>query len=364
MLEVPLDRRVEALLAVARAVAGAHEINEVLERAAEEALAILGVSTLSLSRWDFETGLLHTLINVGELIEDRWPQDEVYDPREFPAAHALLTQGRPHISHVDDPDCDPAERTLMLETELASCAAAPILDGDRLWGEMWVGNGPERLPLRPVDVQFMQAICSQVALAIGRAELYSQIVAAAYRDYLTGLANRRAFDERLATAVAGPVALLIGDLDGLKAFNDSAGHGAGDAALRAVGDALTGCTYPGVLAARIGGDEFCLILEGATRERAAAIAVELSERLAAGTPSVSVSWGVAAQDGAGTTADLMRAADAALYEAKRERGRRARALRGRRVAHDDLLREAIRLLDALEADPSRLAAAVAALQAV
>src|SRR3954453_20681967 len=98
----------------------------------------------------------------------------------------------------------------------------------------------------------MGAICMQVALAIGRAELYSRLVDAAYRDPLTGLANRRAFDERLAQAVAAPVALLLGDVDGLKDLNDTAGHDAGDEALRTVACALAELEGVGGLAARIG----------------------------------------------------------------------------------------------------------------
>jgi diguanylate cyclase (GGDEF)-like protein len=207
----------------------------------------------------------------------------------------------------------------------------------------------------------MQAICTQVALAIGRAELYSQLVDAAYRDPLTGLANRRAFDERLTEAVSSPVALLLGDVDGLKDLNDTSGHDAGDEALRAVGAALMALEDDGALAARIGGDEFCLILPGTTRRDAELAAAGLTEQLATGSPPVSVSWGVAVLCG-GTTGDLLRAADAAQYEAKRARGRRARDLRGRRVAHDELMREALALIEAASTDPVRLAAAVEVLR--
>jgi diguanylate cyclase (GGDEF)-like protein len=363
MLEIPLDRRLQAVLAVAEAAAAAYEFDEVVELAAEEARSILGVSLLSISRWDAETQMLRTLINTGELTHgERWPTDETYSLEEFPAAHAVVIEKRTRISHLADPDCDAAERELMEEWGYTSCAAVPISSAGGVWGEMWAANGPERMPLRAGDIQFMQAISTQIAQAVVRAELYSALRAAAYRDPLTGLANRRAFDEGLAEAVAGPVALLLGDVDGLKALNDSEGHDAGDAALRAVGAALTACA--GTLAARIGGDEFCLILEGRSHAEAEAIAAELTERLAAGHPPVHVSWGVAAQPAGGTTGDLLRAADAAQYEAKRGSGRRARDLRGRRVAHDTLLRDALELVEALQDDPARLAAAVAALRAL
>ncbi len=334
------DRRLQSLVAVAAAVAGAHTMEDVLEIAAEETCAMLGSSSLSISRWEVEDGRLRTLINVGELSEseERWPAEELYALSDFPLAHAVLSRGEPHVSAVDDPATEPGERRLLEELGKRSCAAVPIVYESRTWGEMYAANGSDRDRLSAADVQFMQAICSQLALAVGRAELYSQVYAAAYRDPLTGLANRRAFDERLEAACAGPVALLVGDVDGLKALNDGAGHEAGDDALRAVGRALV--PYEG--AARIGGDEFALVLAGWAREAAERLAAELD------TGGVAVSWGVAFQE-RGTPADLLRAADAASYAAKR-----------RRRSSDALLREAAALLET--AEPERLHAAIAALR--
>jgi diguanylate cyclase (GGDEF)-like protein len=338
------DLRLQSLLAVAAAVAGAHAMEDVLEIAAEETCTMLDSSSLSISRWEVEQGCLRTLINVGELgeSEERRPADETYALADFPLAHAVLSRGEPHISTVDDPATEPAERRLMEELGKRSCAAVPIVYRGTTWGEMYAANGHDRPRLSAADVQFMQAICSQLALAVGRAELYSQVYAAAYRDPLTGLANRRAFDERLEAACSGPVALLLGDVDGLKALNDGAGHEAGDDALRAVGRALTRCAGSGALAARIGGDEFALLLEGWTREAAEKLAAALAAE------EVPVSWGVAFQ-AHGSPAELLRAADAACYATKR-----------RRRGSDALLREAAALLQT--AEPERLRAAIALLR--
>ena len=99
--ERPLDpegaqeRRLRALSEVAGVVAAAHELDEVLEVAAEATLRVLGVSSLSISRWELDHGRLRTLINVGDLApeEERWPADETYAIDDFPKAHALLKRG-------------------------------------------------------------------------------------------------------------------------------------------------------------------------------------------------------------------------------------------------------------------------------
>src|SRR4029453_2791848 len=101
-------------------------------------------------------------------------------------------------------------------------------------------------PFTVSHVRFAEALCTQVATAIGRAELFSRLESLAYQDPLTRLPNRRALDERLqeegarapAPRPAPALARLFSDLDGLKEVNDRHGHDAGDRALAAAGRAL------------------------------------------------------------------------------------------------------------------------------
>lgn len=92
----------------------------------------------------------------------------------------------------------------------------------------------------------------------------------ASRDALTGLLNRRSYEEALTQAVARsrrygwPFALVLLDLDHFKSINDRFGHGAGDDALRAFGADLRACLRSGDVAARVGGDEFALVVQGST----------------------------------------------------------------------------------------------------
>jgi diguanylate cyclase (GGDEF)-like protein len=170
------------------------------------------------------------------------------------------------------------------------------------------------------DLIFLQAISEQIGAAIGRAELFDQIAELAYRDPLTAVANRRALDEALARALLAPtedVTLLVSDVDGLKTVNDELGHEAGDAILVRAGQALCAAAeaYPAAMVSRIGGDEFCVLLPTGGLAAARALAQDATEHLRAETPPITMSCGAAASATA-TSAELLRAADAAQYEAK------------------------------------------------
>lgn len=150
----------------------------------------------------------------------------------------------------------------------------------------------------------------------------------AFHDALTGLPNRAFFLSRLETAVSQipqtpqKIAVLFLDLDNFKVINDSLGHDAGDVLLRQVAQRLAGCVRPGDTVARIGGDEFTLLLEQLEWEHDA---VQIAERIAqvlrepflleGRQISVTTSIGIAigSED---ATGDLLRYADTAMYEAK------------------------------------------------
>ena len=155
------------------------------------------------------------------------------------------------------------------------------------------------------------------------------------QDGLTGLANRRHFDETLALewrrAMRSrmPLSLLLLDLDAFKEFNDAAGHQAGDDCLRRAAEALRESVHRAAdLVARYGGEELVVLLPETDDEHARAIAEHLRERIEMlgiehpGSPfgvvtvSIGVATAVPSRDGEGCE-ELVRRADAALYEAKR-----------------------------------------------
>ena len=114
-------------------------------------------------------------------------------------------------------------------------------------------------------------------------------------------------------ATAGGAVLMI-DVDGFKAVNDGQGHEAGDRLLRTIGEVITRAVRPGDLAARVGGDEFAVVLPGASVTVAGDIGRRICAEFSDGVTGVSVSVGVAALTGDARAALL--SADSALYEAK------------------------------------------------
>lgn len=163
-------------------------------------------------------------------------------------------------------------------------------------------------------------------------EIYQRSISMALTDPLTGLYNRRYFERHLAAqivradALGKPLALAMLDLDHFKAVNDRHGHAAGDAVLREFGARLHAGLRSTDLAARLGGEEFALVIAAAAAEEAMRV-VERIRGTIGGRPfavggevgaiAVTASAGVAMAQGEEPIASLLARADAALYEAKR-----------------------------------------------
>ena len=156
-----------------------------------------------------------------------------------------------------------------------------------------------------------------------------RLQAEADRDYLTGLANRRRFRKALGQEVERwrryqtPCALLLLDVDHLKRINDTYGHPAGDRVIRFVAAALSELSRDNDTAARLGGEEFALLLAGVGSEKAVAAAERLRRAVCANpleeVGAVTISVGVAAcPSNAINERELFAASDTALYRAKRE----------------------------------------------
>jgi diguanylate cyclase (GGDEF)-like protein len=187
-------------------------------------------------------------------------------------------------------------------------------------------------PWAPSALRILTGAAIEASAALSRAYSYRQAEARASTDALTGLPNRRYFDEFCALLARrrraeDSVGVLMVDIDRFKALNDAHGHQVGDEVLRAVAGAIAGAVREDDVPARYGGEEFAVLLRNPTLE----VAVEVGERVRGavgaldlgrlGVSSVSVSVGAAvAEDPDEPIAQVVAQADRALYLAKR-RGR-------------------------------------------
>jgi diguanylate cyclase (GGDEF)-like protein len=155
--------------------------------------------------------------------------------------------------------------------------------------------------------------------------LVRQLHNAASTDGLTGVLNRRMFDEHLGRELAraertsGSIAVALVDLDHFKRVNDEHGHLIGDEVLRVAASALQSATRSTDVVARYGGEEFAVVLVGATLSDARAAAERLRASLVSAQAPVSISGSVGvaiSRDGSATVLSLLGAADRALYRAK------------------------------------------------
>ena len=174
----------------------------------------------------------------------------------------------------------------------------PVVLEGRVWGELFATRYSTDVPFTSADVDYGVAVAGQIAAGVAQVQHLERVSRLAYTDPLTGLANRRAIDDRLDLAMAKHrdeqriVSLVVVDVNGLKRINDDRGHDAGDRALVHVAGLISAAAglAPGSLAGRTGGDEFCIVLDGPEPE----LAARSPRTCAAGRPPASTrAWPVA-----------------------------------------------------------------------
>ncbi|WGD30192.1 sensor domain-containing diguanylate cyclase [Ancylobacter sp. WKF20] len=207
-----------------------------------------------------------------------------------------------------------------------------LLTPDLAVGSVCVLRREPARPRAPFDFAPLQALA---AIALDALELWRRnenLAQESRLDALTGLTNRRGFDEALlrlagrCLRTSEPLALLLIDVDHFKAINDQLGHPAGDEVLRRLGATLAGTRVRVEdVIARYGGEEFALLLPGSNAEAAGQLAVGIRQTIASSGAvrpdgrAVTVSIGVAVLEGGeGDAPSLIAAADNALYRAKRQ----------------------------------------------
>ncbi len=223
---------------------------------------------------------------------------------------------------------------VLIDHGVRAMMAAPVHEGDRTTGAVIVGTCDPDRSFSLAEQEMLLAFADHASLALSDAEVMAGLQRA-FHDPLTKLPNRTYFAERLEDALREPgahgrIAVLFIDLDRFKSVNDSLGHLVGDELLTIAAQRISECVRPEDVVARMGGDEFAVLIEKAGHAREAEVVAErIAEALAnpvdLGGRSivVSASVGVSFDDPDDPSGiDLLHAADTAMYHAKsRGRGR-------------------------------------------
>jgi diguanylate cyclase (GGDEF)-like protein/PAS domain S-box-containing protein len=203
----------------------------------------------------------------------------------------------------------------------------PVVHGEEEVGVLRVDFGTDDPPPARA-VTLVRLLTAELGAAVERRRLLDRLRDLARTDPLTGLPNRRAWEDRIAIEVARaeryerPLCVAAIDLDHFKAYNDTYGHQAGDDLLRDAADRWRSVLRASDMLARLGGDEFALLLPDCEPELAAGIVERLQHLTPGNGEGVGCSAGLVRREPGESAAGVLARADAALYEAKaRGRGR-------------------------------------------
>jgi diguanylate cyclase (GGDEF)-like protein len=323
--------QVSSLLALAHAVSHAGTSEEVAQRLAQAVPDVVDCDRMGVWLWDPDSRELSSAASWGRTVEQNARMAKVQiTPESTPALLRLMSDHEPQFYELGTDD--PTVSQLMAELDVVAVAVVPIVARDAFLGALMVSvtDSPSRLRSDGELLERLTGVAALAATAIQNGQLVDALRYRASHDLLTGRLNRlgfRQFTDGLlerASAGAGRVGLLFVDLDSFKQINDTHGHEIGDEVLRATAERLDSMTRAEDVVARLGGDEFAVVLTNVGAESQVR-AAEARVRMAFIEPIVveglrislnaSVGGGLWPEHGR-TVSELLRHADAAMYEDK------------------------------------------------
>jgi diguanylate cyclase (GGDEF)-like protein len=319
LLQAQAGREI-AINRIATAIRESLELGVILQKTVDEVGIALDVASCALRvEGQAAEQALRYFYFAGETTKD--PAQEEKTIRDLDLQSASLAK---HPELLTQDVCEDADSN----NENFPMAIVPLIFQERFMGALQVTAADPSRQWEGNELLLLRTVADQVAVAVNHANLFAQIQQQALTDVLTGCYNRRSFEMQLdkdllmAKRSHQPLSVVMLDLDRFKQLNDSVGHDAGDTALRKLAECFRQELRGVDSAARLGGDEFVLILPQAYAEGALIVAERLRSRIAQieipGYGNLSASIGIAAFPSHGTSrADLVPAADAALYSAKR-----------------------------------------------
>tara|TARA_Y100001960_G_scaffold326398_2_gene410586 strand:- start:1056 stop:2768 length:1713 start_codon:yes stop_codon:yes gene_type:complete len=253
-----------------------------------------------------------------------WPASKVYAPNDCWA----LRKGKFHLSHERHHNL---ACTHMNSHESGTTMCIPLTAHGNTVGMFHLYFNPQKTDVTEETKQLAFTLAEHLGLALANLSLQEKLRSQAMRDPLTGLYNRRYFEETMDTEWSksnqdnSPLSLLMLDLDHFKRFNDNFGHDAGDYVLKEVANLLTRCISETQVACRLGGEELAVICPNTDIESSLQLAHLLVEEVrdlhldmkGLSLGQLGVSIGVCTfPDLNGSTDEIIKAADTALYQAK------------------------------------------------
>ena len=252
-------QEVQLLYTISQALVGTLELEAVLKDLCRAARELMAADSVSVRLPQPMTDGFRFAVDFGSALESK---PDALDPRVDDLCWKVVQAGRPAV--IDDVHAHP-----MFGPEtpdwLKSLGAFPLRRGREVIGVLTIVYEDQRA-FTEDEQRFIAALADQAAVAVHNAQLHEQTQQLAATDSLTGLANRRHFDEALgiearrARRYRTATSLLLIDLDNFKQCNDEFGHPAGDAYLEAFANFLGQHTRETDIVARYGGDEFAIIM--------------------------------------------------------------------------------------------------------
>lgn len=305
-------------------------VDELLERLVKTVRALIPVTSMLIAETRIEERLLVPLVAAGD-----WPEEFLSTTLRFGEGliGVAAQRGQPILCNEAhrDPRAGHVEGTP--EDTPEAIISLPLVSGGLVIGAMSLYREGEGATFTPFEFELAQRFGDAATLALHNARTRAELRERSRRDELTGLLNRRGFNELLAATLAEaeagevPVGLLLIDIDDFKLVNDGHGHPCGDEVLRHVARLLDEATRHRDCVCRLGGDEFGIVLPRADTEQSRTIAARIEAALAAhpmlhGDEPVPVTASTGAASSLETVAGaegLLREADRAMYAQKRER---------------------------------------------
>ncbi|HEY5489053.1 MAG TPA: diguanylate cyclase [Candidatus Limnocylindrales bacterium] len=325
-----LVRELAGLLEISEAAGAADDEKTLAKLLAARVRQQTGTDAALVARWDEGSTVMRVICRDGV-----GGTAEMIDVAESAARRQVLGDGRPVILQADSGDGG-VETAQLRQVGASTLVLLPLNAGARTIGMVELLALREPRNPSPAEMQACEAMASLAAAGLEKVRVLEKLRSAADIDLVTGVHNHRYLQERLRQEIArsarshAPLAVLMLDLDKFKPINDRFGHSDGDRVLHNVATTIRAQVRTIDIVARYGGDEFVVLMP----DTSDSAAEQVARRVVAGVShqrhalsdgshvTVGISAGLAVYPSDGrNSAQLLQAADAAMYSAKRDGGR-------------------------------------------